>query len=101
MYKKINIVAFHRSNHPNIKYQVSFIWKDKLRVVHFGLLCHEHFRDDTPLQAYSNMDNLDFDRRKIFIDHYSSIKKNGRHIHNNPLSPLYWDFRYLYAYKKK
>lgn len=61
---------------------------DDGRIVHFGALGYEQYRDSSPLKLYSSDDHLDTKRRD---NYYSRHKKDYP-----PFSPDYLSKKYLW-----
>jgi hypothetical protein len=81
-------ITFGESTRKGKKYMVSFKWKGKTYIRHFGALGYKHFKDNTGLGIYSHLDHGDKKRR----DRYYA--RQG--FTNDPLSPKYWSNKYLW-----
>lgn len=67
-------LEFSKSKNKLKKYKV-IVYKNnkKYKVVNFGSITHQHFKDTTPLKLYSNLDHNDNKRR---LNYFKRHKKN-------------------------
>lgn len=81
------------------RYKYDILIKDgkKKRWISFGNRTTPHYRDTTPLKAYSFLDHNYLSMRKNYISKCSTLlNKNNRCRMNNLLDPLYYELKYLY-----
>jgi hypothetical protein len=71
------------SNRKNKKYMV----KVGNKWVHFGDRRYQHYRDSTPLKAFSKLDHGDDKRRELYYKRHGKAK---------PLSAKYFSHKYLW-----
>ena len=63
----MQVLSLRVSNRKDKKYVADVIADGKLhRNVHFGSRDYQHFRDSTPLRAFSHLDHNDPKRRERF-----------------------------------
>lgn len=88
-------IEFKISDRPDKKYKAR---RNKGEWVHFGSRNHEHFRDSTPLKAFSHLDHNDPERRKQYIKRHGAIRsKDGRRAINIKFSPAWYSYKYLWS----
>ncbi len=75
---------FYESTRKNKKYMVEYNGK----MIHFGQLPYEHYKDSTPLKLYSHLDHKDKDRRKRYYDRMGKTTDKS--------SAKYWANKYLW-----
>lgn len=86
-----------KSKAKNKKYSVYVIKDDKIKLIHFGSLNHEHYRDSTPLKLYSNLDHNDKERRRRYLKRAMGIKnKDGKYTYKDINSPNWWSVHFLW-----
>lgn len=77
----------------NKKYRV--IYKGK--IIDFGDLRYQHYKDNTELKLYKHLDHLDKKRRDLYLKRAKNIvDKNGNLTYNNPYSANYYSIKYLW-----
>ena len=82
-----------KSTRKGKKYMVLFDGK----WIHFGSLTNQHYRDQTPLKLYSNLDHEDTERRKRFLARAKGIRdKNNKLTYKDPTHSNYWAIKYLW-----
>lgn len=86
----MEILNFAVSNRKGKKYLVNFVHKGEIHTVHFGSKNHLHFRDSTPIKAYSHLNHYNPIKRDQFFRRFAGQKIN------DPLSGIYWSARYLW-----
>lgn len=70
----MKVLKLNVSNRKDKKYVADVIIDDKLyQNVHFGSKAHQHYRDMTPIKAYSHLDHRDLSRKEKF---HTRHKKN-------------------------
>jgi hypothetical protein len=85
--------TFAKSTRKNKKYMVNYNGK----IIHFGHIDYEHYRDSTPLKLYSHLDHNDPKRRELYRKRASKIKdKNNKYTYLNKNSPNFWAFHFLW-----
>lgn len=90
---KVEGYTIKKSTRENKKYMVLVGTK----WVHFGDKRYEHYKDQTPLKAYENLDHGDENRRRLYVARHTRKKdKNGKYFHKNKSSPEYWSLNYLW-----
>lgn len=90
-------VKFFESNVKNKKYRVEFDYKGKSYKVNFGDKRYQHFKDQTPLKLYKNLDHGDKDRRKKYLSRAFGIKdKQGNLTAKDPTSANFFSIHYLW-----
>ncbi len=86
-------MEFRQSTRKNKKYMVQY----KVKWIHFGDTCYEHFQDKTPLKLYRHLDHEDLIRRLNYVNRAMDIRdKNGFLTANNLKSANYYALRYLW-----
>jgi hypothetical protein len=85
---KITDVVFTKSKRKGKKYKVTFTFKGKPYVRHFGALGYGQYKDNTPLKLYSHLDHLDKARRKKYYQRHGKT--------TDPLSPKFWSNKFLW-----
>jgi len=71
----MRVLKLEVSNRRDKKYVADVIIDDKLyQNVHFGSRNYQHYRDMTPIKAFSHLDHTDIKRRENF---------HARHRNNN------------------
>lgn len=77
---KERIVKFEKSKLKGKKYKVTVKNKktNKERVLHFGGLGYEQYKDSTPLKLYSNVNHGTKKRRDNYFNRHSGIKNKKR-----------------------
>ncbi len=75
------------------KYEVKITFKDhpskKQKIVSFGSLQHQHYRDK--LGLFSHLDHNDDQRRKLFYNRFRSLLKKTKKY-----SPMYFSAKFLW-----
>jgi len=81
----MEVINLRKSNQKNKKYAADVIIRGQLhKNVNFGDTRYQHYRDQTPLKLYSDLDHNDWDRKESF---------HKRHSHNHgPASMLSKEF---------
>jgi hypothetical protein len=71
-------LMFHESGTKNKKYDAVLMHKKtkKLKLVPFGDVRYEHYKDSTGLGLYSHLDHLDKSRRKMYKIRHEQTRKN-------------------------
>jgi len=95
VYLSMNIyelIGFKKSHKPNKKYDA--ILKNhntnRIRLMPFGDIMYDHYKDTTPLKLYSNMNHYDEDRRKRFQIRHHGFLKEGYY------SPSFFSYNFLW-----
>ena len=83
-------VIIRKSTKKNKKYDVIF---SNGKIVSFGQLGYEHYKDMTPLKLYSKLDHLDEKRRRLFRLRFKKLYELNK---NNIYSPIFWSWNYLW-----
>jgi hypothetical protein len=89
-------IQFSRSTRPEKKLKVVFTYKGKQHTVHFGNSNYQHYHDKTNLlpKSWNHGDPV---RRKAYFERDSKVlNKEGKRVINDPLSPSYWAYKYLW-----
>lgn len=81
---------FRRSTRKDKKYDAVL---DDGKIIPFGQIGYEHYRDKTPLKLYSHLDHNDFRRRMLFRERFEKLYKANE---NNLHSAIYWSWNYLW-----
>ena len=92
-------IKFSISNQKNKKYKaVHILPSGKIgHTTHFGDKRYEHYKDTTPLKAYTDLDHLDKERRERYRKRHSKIKlKDGRLAFKVPFTSAWFSWRYLW-----
>jgi hypothetical protein len=61
-------IKFEKSNRKNKKYKAIF---NDGKIIHFGDVRYQHYKDRTPLKLYTHLNHLDKKRRKNFLNRMS------------------------------
>jgi hypothetical protein len=69
----------------------------KPKLIHFGQLGYDQFRDTTPLKLYSNLDHNDEERRRLYLLRAKGIKKDGKISWKDKNSANYYAVKYLWS----
>jgi hypothetical protein len=86
---------FRKSTHKNKKYSVL---TPKGKVIHFGDIRYQHFKDSTGLNLYSHLDHNDKKRKTKYLTRAKGIKdKNGKLTWNDPESSNYYSVHFLWT----
>jgi hypothetical protein len=86
--------SFKKSNRKNKKYSVI---TPSGKVVHFGDKRYQHYKDQTPLKIYSNLNHNDIKRRKRYLSRAKGIKnKSGNLTYKDKNSSNYYSINYLW-----
>ena len=64
----MNNIIFKKSSSKSKKYTA--ILPDGKKI-HFGAAGYQHYRDDTPLKLYSNLNHLDSKRRDLYYKRHN------------------------------
>ena len=87
-------IIFKKSTRKNKKYMVR---TPSGKLIHFGQLGYQHYKDITPLKLYSNLNHLDKKRRDRYRARASKIKnKQGELTYNNPEYPNFYAYHFLW-----
>lgn len=82
-----------KSTRSGKKYMVRY----KGKIIHFGSIAHEHYKDSTPLKIYSHLDHNDKARRDKYRARHSKILlKNGKPAYKDKSSASWWSWKYLW-----
>lgn len=67
------------------------------RTVTFGDRRFQHYRDRTPLRAWTSLDHGDMERRESYRHrHRGILTKSGKPAHTVPFSPSWMSMRFLW-----
>ena len=96
--KDLKIGEFAKSTNKNKKYMVKVeTGEGKTKIVHFGDILYEHYKDSTGLGLYSNMDHNDKQRRELYRARASKIKdKSGNFTYLDKTKANYYSYNYLW-----
>ena len=84
-----------KSNVKNKKYSVYVMKDGKKRLINFGDIRYQHFKDK--LGHYKNLDHNDPERRRRYLKRAKGIKdKEGNLTYKNKNSPNYWAVKILW-----
>lgn len=84
---------FTVSKSKNKKYDVVYNGK----TISFGDSRYQHYKDQTGLGKFSNLDHNDKERRKLYRARASKIvDKQGNLTYLDKNSPNYWAYHYLW-----
>jgi hypothetical protein len=84
-----------KSKAKNKKYSVYVIKDDKIKLIHFGSLNHEHFFDK--IGYYSELNHLDEERRNRYLKRAMGIKnKQGKYTYKDINSANFYSINYLW-----
>ena len=84
-----------KSNVKNKKYSVYVLKDGKKRLINFGDIRYQHFKDK--LGHYKNLDHNDPERRRRYLKRAKGIKdKEGNLTYKNKNSPNYWAVKILW-----
>lgn len=93
----LNNVKFFKSDVKNKKYRVEFEYKGEEYKVNFGDKRYQHFKDQTPLKLYKELDHNDKERRTKYLIRTRYIKdKKGNLTKNDPTFANFWSRHYLW-----
>jgi len=85
------LLFFRKSKNSKKKYD-AIIYNNKTKkykVVSFGAIGYQQYKDKTGLNIYSHLDHLDKERRRLYrLRHQHTFKKK--------FSPSYFSFYYLW-----
>lgn len=84
-----------KSTRKNKKYDVL---KDGKYLLSFGDSRYEHFKDSTPIKAYSNLNHNDTERRKNYLArHHKGVTNKTEALKQvDPESAKWWSTKYLW-----
>ena len=85
------------SSTKNKKYSLYVLDNNKPKKIHFGNKDFKHYRDTTPLMAYTYLNHYDNERRIIYLKRAKAIKKKGEYSWINVNSPNYYSVKYLWG----
>jgi hypothetical protein len=87
-------MKFIKSSVKNKKYRII---SPQGKIIDFGDIRYEHYKDQTNLKLYSNLDHLDHERRIKYRARASKIKnKYNQLTYNNPEYANYYSYNYLW-----
>ena len=87
-------MKFIKSPIKNKKYRLI---SPKGKIIDFGDTRYEHYKDQTNIKLYTNLDHLDNERRSKYRARASKIKnKNNQLTYNNPEYANYYSYNYLW-----
>lgn len=72
-------------------------YNGKPKLIHFGQLGFDHYRDTTPLKLYSKLDHNDEERRKRYLQRAKGIKKDGKISWTDKNSANYYAVKFLWS----
>jgi len=85
---------FHRSNRKGKKYSV---YTPSGKLVSFGSLGHDHYKDSTGLNLYSHLDHNDPERRRLYRARHSKILlKDGTPAYLSKEQPAFFSYHFLW-----
>lgn len=98
MEDKKELYKIFKSKAKDKKYSV-YVKGDngKAKLIHFGSLSHQHYKDTTPLKLYSNLDHNDEERRKRYLQRAKGIKKQGKISFKDKNSSNYYAVKFLWG----
>lgn len=84
-------VKFRKSKRNDKKYDVIL---PNGKIISFGQIGYEQYKDSTPLKLYSDLDHNDERRRDNFRKRfYKLYEKNKLNVE----SPIFWAWNYLWS----
>lgn len=88
-YKLIEIV---KSSNPSKKYSAILLNKNtgREKVVNFGARGYEHYKDSTPVKAYSSKDHLDPERRRRYMLRHHNTESKTVALRETPKYSAKW-----------
>ena len=85
---------FKKSTRAGKKYMVR---SPQGRLIHFGALGYQHYKDSTPLKLYSHLDHKDKVRRDRYRKRHEAIKtKAGLPAYKDPEQGAYYAWKFLW-----
>lgn len=99
-----SIVKVEKSTRKGKKYMAT-VRDDgtgKTRIVHFGALTFQQYRDSTRLKLYSDYNHNDLQRRHRYFQRFSGTKSKKKALEkvlsrtNGKISPMYLSHKYLW-----
>ncbi len=80
-----------------VKYKKYRVISPRGKIIDFGDTRYQHYKDQTNLKLYSNLDHLDEKRRILYRGRACKIKnKNNQLTYNNPEYANYYSYNYLW-----
>ena len=72
--RSMEVIKILPPTQKNKKYAALIRLNGKQKLINFGDIRYQHYRDTTPLKLYSHLDHNDWNRKQNYL---------ARHIHNN------------------
>ena len=80
-----------------VKYKKYRVISPKGKIIDFGDSRYQHYKDQTDIKLYSNLNHNDEERRKRYRIRASKIKnKDGILTYKNPEYANYYSYNYLW-----
>lgn len=72
------VIKIEKSKAKNKKYRAIVSDGKKTRIVNFGDVRYQQFKDSTPLKLYSKLDHGDKKRRENYFSRHSGVKSKSK-----------------------
>ena len=98
MENKKELYKIFKSTAKDKKYSVYVKGDDgKAKLIHFGQLGYDQYKDTTPLKLYSKLDHNDEERRRLYLLRAKGIKKDGKISWKDKNTANYYAVKYLWS----
>lgn len=99
MSRQLKVGQFAKSTSKGKKYMTRVdLGNGKTKIIHFGDLKHEHFKDSTGLGLFSHLNHGDKIRQEKYKKRASKIKdKNGNYTYLDKTKSNYYSYNFLWS----